>query len=245
MIYIVANWKLNGNIDFSKNYGKKLDQFLSKQSIKDTVKVIVCPPFPFLQPLFLESKEKDFFVGSQDCSAFESGAHTGDVSAEMVRESGAKYSLVGHSECRDKVGMKDKEIRDKIICAWKASIVPILCVGESLKERRLGIEKDFVREQVEKALKSSDNLDKLLIAYEPIWAIGTGKTATIEDIESMHQFIKDIPVLKEKKVPVLYGGSVKPDNAKQILSLPSVHGVLVGGASLDLLAFQRIIEAAL
>jgi len=245
MNYVIANWKLNGTLNFTKRYGEHLNQFLKCRSVSNVATVIICPPFPFLFALSQTCEEKEFFIGAQDCSPFENGPHTGDVSAKMIKDSGASYVIIGHSECRQKTPEEPHNILKKIICAQNAGIKPILCVGESLQERKKGQAVSFVKKQIESALKNCDNLEDILIAYEPVWAIGTGETATLKDIQVMHKEIHSMPLLKGKNIPVLYGGSVNSENTKDIISLAGVQGVLVGGASLKVETFQPIIESVL
>ncbi len=244
MTYIVANWKLHGSQDFVKNYSEILGACLNTAPKEKNITTIICPPFPFLERVALAGVIHGFSAGAQDCSAYESGAHTGDVSASMIKEIGAGYVIIGHSECRQKNPNEHQYISQKILQVQKAGLTPILCVGESLDVHNTGNADSFVLDQLEKALKNYIDLKNILVAYEPIWAIGTGKTATLQDIVYMHRAIKSAPLLKNLNIPILYGGSVKPDNTSEILTLDTVQGVLVGGASLKAETFNFIVKAA-
>lgn len=176
-------------------------------------------------------------MGAQNCHAEESGAHTGEMSAAMLKSVGANYVIVGHSERRAQ-GESDKMVYDKALAASQASMTPIICVGESLKQREGGQASDVVSQQIK---ASVPKIEDYVIAYEPIWAIGTGRTATADDIAKMHQVIRK---LVGAQIRILYGGSVKPKNAKEILSTKNVNGALIGGASLQMDSLAEIARQA-
>lgn len=203
------------------------------------VDIVVCPPAPYL--LLAKEKLKDSPVawGGQDCHSEPKGAYTGDISAPMLRDCGASYVILGHSERRQNHGETNEMIRKKARAAIDIGISPIICIGETEAEREQGYEKKIIENQVINSIPESGDIE---IAYEPIWAIGTGKTAKDEQISEMHSFIRQL--VKDRPLRILYGGSVKAENAAQILSLPNVGGALVGGASLKVEEFTAIVVAA-
>lgn len=229
---IAANWKMNGNL----NWAAKPLEFEALFPFKDRrhFDVLICPPHPYIVPMMKAAHAANLIVGGQDCHAQHSGAHTGEVSAEMLKNVGAGFVIVGHSE-RRAAGEKDDMVRAKAEAAHRATLVPIICVGESLETREAGDAESFVEAQL-KASLPKDATD-VVVAYEPIWAIGTGRTAQVEDIKSMHAHIRNIV---GNSVRILYGGSVKPTNAKDILATPHVNGALIGGASLEMVSLAAI-----
>ncbi len=194
--------------------------------------IILCPPFTLLA----EAGTK-FALGGQDCHAQAQGAHTGDISAAMLKDAGCTYVIVGHSERRQNHGETDASVHAKAGAALTAGLTPIVCVGETLEQRKSGRAEAVVAQQIRESAPQGE----FILAYEPIWAIGTGETASEADIAAMHRHIK---TLLPANTPVLYGGSVKASNAKEILYIPGVDGVLVGGASLKAEEFCAIIDAA-
>ena len=245
---IAGNWKMNGLLA-ARNEIEKLAKLL-KEKGKPDCDVLLCPPFTLLFPAVKYVADTPIALGAQDIHWQESGAHTGDISAPMVKEAGCSYVIVGHSERRSGHGAhseRSQAIAEKAKIALANDISPIICVGESLDERDAGKAKAHVLDQIKKSLPRVVPVEKVSIAYEPIWAIGTGVTARAEDIAEMHGFIREY--LNERlgedggKVRILYGGSVHPDNAKEILGLENVNGVLVGGASLRAEDFYAIIKA--
>lgn len=202
------------------------------------IDVLICPPFPFIRELFTSAGGRSIFVGGQDCHANEKGAHTGEVSAEMLADCGASFVILGHSE-RRAAGETDVDILDKAKAAQRAGIIPIICVGETLDQREAGHAEMVVQSQIDGSVP--EGLTDYVIAYEPVWAIGTGKVAGIEDIKAMHAHIRS---LSGNTVRILYGGSVKPSNAADILGVPNVDGALVGGASLYMADLAAIAKAA-
>lgn len=210
--------------------------------------VIIAPPFTHLEKLSnLCRNISDCHIAAQDCSAHEKGAFTGEVSAAMVKSAGAEYVIIGHSERRSFHNENDHLLLHKINSARAEGLIPIFCCGETLAERESGRHFDVVGDQIEQVVFKADNVIRgnLIIAYEPVWAIGTGKTATAQQAGEIHQFIKGL--LNKAglpDVPVLYGGSCNPANAKELFATPGIDGGLIGGASLKAGDFLEIIEAA-
>lgn len=234
---IAGNWKMNG-LSSSVEDVEKLIGLLSGAAPDDR-EVLICPPATLVGLFATEFSDEGIAIGGQDCHAKPHGAHTGDVSAEMLADAGAAYVIVGHSERRADHGESDAIVRAKAQGAQRAGLTPIICVGETEAERRSGREKEIVGAQLAGSIPPDGG--DYVIAYEPVWAIGTGLTPTADDIAAMHAFIR---TKIREGVRILYGGSVKPSNAKEILSIANVHGALVGGASLKAEDFHAIIEAA-
>ncbi|MBQ9790039.1 MAG: triose-phosphate isomerase [Clostridia bacterium] len=204
--------------------------------------VVICPPDYVLDNFAsVIHKKKNCFVGAQDSAIERDGSMTGELSATMIKSTGAKYVILGHSERRNKLGETSGEVNKKVKLAVEAGLVPIVCVGEKLEETKK--RKSVILNQLKESLKGVD-ISKIIIAYEPIWAIGTGKTCDVKDIQFVHQYIKSKLSTKNNFEPVIvYGGSVKPSNAGEILSLECVDGVLVGGSSLDPYEFYKIVKS--
>ncbi len=205
----------------------------ANEGILDRCDFVVCPPFLYLDTV--KSKCKAAFLGAQDCSEKANGAFTGDISAAMLKDVGAKYVILGHSERRQYHGEGDDLVALKAQAANGQGLITIICVGETESERERGQQNEIVSRQLEHSIPPGANAENTVIAYEPVWAIGTGKTATADDIRDMHAFIRGR--LSEKfsdgaQMRVLYGGSVKPSNAAEIFGVPNVDGALIGGASL-------------
>ena len=242
--YIVGNWKMNGTRAMLSE-ARAIDRAAQRYM---KVEVALAPPFTLIHAVHREAEQ--IGVGAQDCHAEPDGAHTGDVSATMAADSGAKFVVLGHSERRGDHGENDALIAAKVAAALEAGLRIILCCGESEATRDAGKAEQFVLDQLRAGLpKLDDAAERVTVAYEPIWAIGTGRTAEADDIAAMHRAIHDLLVETYGKeqasgVRILYGGSVKPDNAREILSLPHVGGALVGGASLSAESFLGIVVAA-
>ncbi len=235
---IIANFKMNKTLDECVNYVKVFSKF----AVPNGRTAVLCPP-AFAIPLYACELEKNkmCFVGSQNSAFAENGAMTGELSATMIKSAGAKYVILGHSERRNILGETDDVINKKAKLAIEAGLVPIVCIGEKLEE--ISKKKTVLSNQIKKSLEGVD-LDQVIIAYEPIWAIGTGKTCEASDISFVHQYIKSKFKTKNGNDPVVvYGGSVKASNASEILKTPGVDGVLVGGASLDPNEFLKIVKA--
>ena len=242
---VVGNWKMNGGLDANEALLKSLAD--AKESLVG-VDVAICVPFPYLfQPAML-LEETPIVWGAQNVSEHMSGAYTGEVSAAMLQEFSCKYVLVGHSERRTIYGENDEIVARKFIAAQKAGIVPILCVGETLVEREANATEAVIGRQLDKVIELAGiaALENSVLAYEPVWAIGTGKTASAEQAQAVHQFIRNRIASHDSslaaKLLILYGGSVKAANAAQLMIMPDVDGGLIGGASLiaeDFLAICR------
>lgn len=242
--YIVGNWKMNGTRAMLSE-ARAIDR-AAQRLMK--VEVAIAPPFTLLHAVHREAEQ--IGVGAQDCHHAEGGAHTGDISAAMCADAGAKFVILGHSERRGDHGESDGCVQQKVGVALEAGLRVILCCGESENIRDSGQAIAFVTKQLRASLPSIDDAaEKLTIAYEPIWAIGTGKTATPEDVSEMHVAIRALMVelFGEEhgcQIRILYGGSVKAENARELLSADEVGGALVGGASLTADSFMGIAAAA-
>ena len=238
--YIVGNWKMNG----TQAALKEATAIAAIAAAHADVDVALCPPFTLIAPM--KSAAPGLPVGGQDCHNALSGAYTGSISADMLVEAGASLVIVGHSERREGLGETSEQIRSKTEAALTAGLQVIICVGEPLSIRESGKAIDFVIEQLGKSLPYAlvAHPTRIAIAYEPIWAIGTGLTPTLEDIAAMHSAIRAVLGDVADKVRILYGGSVNAENAREILALDDVDGALVGGASLTAAKFGPIIEAA-
>ena len=237
---VIANWKMNGDLAF-------LEALASSLPLLSNVQTVIAPPAVYALRL-AELAQGVFEVGLQDVGSHESGPHTGEVSAAMARDLGASVVLVGHSERRSEHAEDDKIVAAKCEQIIAAGLMPVICVGETLVERKSGNAIDRVRAQVTSQKHCLRNAKEVAIAYEPIWAIGTGKSATVTEAVQMHQAIRG--VLKEivpaaaPGISILYGGSVNAVNAPELFAYPEIQGVLVGGASLDTQQFAAIIRAA-
>ena len=243
-----ANWKMNLTYQQAE---KLLDDVLgAKINLTKNQLTIFAVPFPYL---ILGNSEvagsENYFVAAQNCYDKKSGAYTGEISVEMLESIGIKYCVLGHSERREYFGESNKMLADKINLCLQYEISPIFCCGEPLPVREQNGQNEYVRVQLEESLfhLKADDLKKIIIAYEPIWAIGTGKTATTEQAQEMHQYIRSVLAEKYGKVAdqisILYGGSVKANNAVELFACPDVDGGLVGGASLVADDFIQIIQA--
>lgn len=229
---IAANWKMNGGPGWADKV-----RDLGELTRDATAERLICPPHPLIHALTQAAEGSGIAIGAQDCAAFEAGAHTGETDAVLIAALGARYVILGHSE-RRAGGETSEVVKNKAVMAVSAGLRPIICVGESLEQREAGEAATIVSSQLQNSLPDDGQYD---IAYEPIWAIGTGRTATPDDIAQMHAIIR-------KRVGegprILYGGSVNPANAKDILATDEVGGALVGGASLDMDSFSQIVLAS-
>jgi triosephosphate isomerase len=246
---IAGNWKMNNDLTESQNLITHLSNGLRNE--KYNCDVIICPPFTSLSEASSLIKETGIKLGAQNLYFEDSGAFTGEISAKMLKSVGCEYVIIGHSERRTIFKETDDIINKKIKKALEHNLKPIFCVGETLDEREKGITMDVVKKQVEEGLKniSDENLSSIIAAYEPVWAIGTGRNATPEQVQEVHSFIRKLigELFSSKAAEDLviqYGGSVKPDNAKELLSQPDIDGALVGGACLKADSFIGIIKAA-
>lgn len=215
--------------------------------LRNKADILVCPPFINMEGVQFECEEAEISVGAQDCSEHDNGAYTGQISASMIAEAQCEYVILGHSERRSYLNEGDELISQKAIKGHNNDLKTIICVGESEAERDSGKHEDVVGAQLETSVPDCTTAENTVIAYEPVWAIGTGKTASTDDIRAMHAFIR--AKLQKRfgdggKIRILYGGSVKPDNAAEIFAVPNVNGALIGGASLKADDFLEIIRAA-
>lgn len=243
--FIVGNWKMNG-LSAGLEEGVALARAL-EQAPAGGARVALCPPATLILALARRLAGTPVEVGAQDCRPEASGAFTGDISAEMLRDAGARLVILGHSERRAGHGETDADIAAKAEAALRAGLEPIVCVGESLEQRRAGQALEVVRAQVLGSLPAALDAAAFSVAYEPIWAIGSGLTPSIAEIEAVHAEIRGALVgafANGARVPILYGGSVKPANAAEILRAAEVGGALVGGASLKCEDFLPIVRAA-
>ena len=227
---IAANWKMHGDLSWT---GKPSDfDSIYPSTDRTHLDVLICPP-----AVLLASMSDGVLLAGQDCHAAVSGAHTGDVSAEMLKDAGAQYVIVGHSE-RRAGGDTDVDVHAKAEAATRAGLIPIICVGETENQRDSGEAARVVSDQIK---ASVPDITDYVIAYEPVWAIGTGKTATPVDVDDMHNIIRE---QVGPSIRLLYGGSVKPANAESLLALKNVNGALIGGAGLDMESLAAIARAA-
>ncbi|HKX08608.1 MAG TPA: triose-phosphate isomerase [Stellaceae bacterium] len=242
---VAGNWKMNG----LKADGLALARALVARAAAGDppdCTLAVCPPATLLIPIGDTLRGSGIALGAQDCDAEPKGAHTGDISAAMLKDAGCIYVIVGHSERRADHGEADAVVRAKASAAHAAGLLPILCVGETLTERDAGETLAVVKRQIEASVPEGLKAGQIVIAYEPVWAIGTGRTATAVQVAEVHAHLRSLLRVRVKdaaEVPILYGGSVKPGNALELLSVANVDGALVGGASLDAADFWAIAQA--
>jgi triosephosphate isomerase len=242
---VAGNWKMNG----LKAGLAELDAICAGYSKALAAKAdfLICPPATLIAEAAKRASGTGVFIGGQDCHPKASGAHTGDVSAEMLKDSGGSYVIVGHSERRTDHGEGDAAVRAKAEAAWQAGLVAIVCVGERKEQREAGDAVSVVRAQLNGSIPDGADAVKLVVAYEPVWAIGTGLTPTVHDVAEMHAAIRT--ALRARfggaggDTRILYGGSVKPENAKQLIIQNDVDGALIGGASLKAKDYLGIASA--
>jgi triosephosphate isomerase len=242
---IAGNWKMNGDTHFAAALAGALADLVADAG-EQGVDMLVCPPAVLIPAARGALGIGDIHLGGQDCHTAGSGAHTGDVSAAMLRDAGCGFVIVGHSERRADHGESDDLVRAKAAAAQSEGLVPIVCVGETLEERDAGRAVEIVTGQVTGSVPEGSSASTLVVAYEPVWAIGTGRTPTNEDIAEVHDAIRATLqglVSEADEVRILYGGSVKPENASEILAVSNVNGALVGGASLKASDFWAIAQA--
>ena len=243
---VAGNWKLHGSRQFATDLLGQVAAGLPNAGVE----VVILPPLPYLGELVEDFGETGLVFGAQDVSSNEKGAYTGEVCAAMLHEVGARYGLVGHSERRQYHNESSELVARKFAAALHAGLVPVLCVGETLEQREAGQTEAVIAGQLAPvlALVGGEGFANAVVAYEPVWAIGTGKTASKEQAQQVHAFIRGevarIDARIADSLPILYGGSVKPDNAGELFAQPDVDGGLVGGASLVAADFLAIAEAA-
>jgi len=236
---VAGNWKMNGLLDEAMAY---IDA-LGENPAPEKVEIAIMPPFTLLHPMGERLGRKGIRLGAQSVFYEEKGAFTGSISPLMLRDAGCHYVILGHSERRDIQHEANEVILKKLKASWKAGLEPILCIGEHLDEREAGKTNEVLRDQLS-ILDGTDPAAPLTVAYEPVWAIGTGVTPTLEQVEETHAFVHEELKRYGRTCRVLYGGSVKPSNAEDLMSCVGVNGALVGGASLDPRSFMDIVEAA-
>ena len=235
---VAGNWKMNGRPADGLALARGVAERAREPHRCD---LLVCPPFTLLAAVGEALSGSGVALGGQDCHSAPSGAFTGCISAEMLKDAGCSHAIVGHSERRHTCGETDADVRAKTLAAWRAGLVAIVCVGETRAEREAGRALEIVGAQLAGSLPDEASADKLVVAYEPVWAIGTGLTPTTDDIAEIHAAIRrHLP----EGTRILYGGSVNPKNAAEILALAEVDGALVGGASLKADDFWAIAQAA-
>ncbi len=244
---VAANWKMNGSIQSNQSLLNALKQGMSKIL---NAEVAICPPFVYLQHAKELLQDTAITWGAQNLSHEAPGAFTGEIAANMLLDFNCKYVIVGHSERRNLYGESDELVAKKFKCAQSVGLIPIFCVGELLAEREMGKTEQVVQRQLEAVihLQGITALEQAVIAYEPVWAIGTGKTATPEQAQAVHAFIRQHLAQQDAKiaakVQILYGGSVKGSNAGELFAMPDIDGGLIGGASLKADEFLTICQAA-
>ena len=247
---VAGNWKMNKTLEEGKILASEIMSMVADE-VKGNAKVIFCTPFPYLLTIKNQlGNNSRISVGAQNCNENESGAYTGEVSAPMLKSMGIPYVILGHSERRQYYGEDEKLLAKKVDVALKNELIPIFCCGEPLDVREKGEHEALVKKQVEESLFHLDetSIRRVVIAYEPVWAIGTGKTATSQQAQDMHAVIRKLLASKygldvANEIPILYGGSVNAANAKELFSCADVDGGLVGGASLKSREFTEIIKA--
>lgn len=249
---IAANWKMNKTVKEANSFIKEFKKLVKDY---DTAEIVLCAPFTGLQAVSRELAGTKIKLGAQNMYLWDSGAYTGEVSALMLREIGCEYVILGHSERRSFFSEDDALINKKIIDALKHSLCPILCVGENLEQRKNGQTMKILESQLKNCLRDVDDeqMLKIVTAYEPVWAISRGdpnhKAANKEDAEDGHKFIRSVlsDLFEDKTVKsvrIIYGGSMKPENARELLAMPDIDGGLVGNASLDAKSFAEIVKCA-
>jgi triosephosphate isomerase len=238
---IAGNWKMNG---LKASMAEFEAMVAGAGSVGTKADLLVCPPATLLAALAGKARGSKMTVGAQDCHPKPSGAHTGDISAEMLADAGASAVIVGHSERRADHGETDALVRQKAEAAWRAGLVAIVCIGETQDHRDAGQTLQICGGQLAGSLPDGATSANTVMAYEPVWAIGTGRTPTAADVEQVHGFIRDRLTERFRaeggRMRILYGGSVKPSNAAELMAVPNVNGALVGGASLKAADFLAI-----
>lgn len=250
-IIIAGNWKMNKDLAEAKSFVEYVGKRLKEKNLEG-IRAIVAPAFPFLGLLIKDYAESALKLCAQDVSMHEKGAFTGEVSAAMLSSISLPYCIIGHSERRSYHAEDDVLIREKMLALHAKGITPILCIGESLEERESGATQEVIVNQLEGCLEgvSIYSAQELIIAYEPVWAIGTGRTASGEQAQEAHALIRRwlsgrySPQLSEK-ISILYGGSMKPENIEGLIGKPDIDGGLIGGASLEEESFLRMIDSAI
>lgn len=240
---VAGNWKMNHTPSQTRKF---MEEFLKFITGKEKAEILICPPYTSLYIVNEFRKNTKIKLGAQDVHWEEEGAYTGKISCNMLIDSGCEYVIIGHSEQRTYFYETDETVNRKLRKAIEKGLIPIVCVGETLNQRDANQHKEVVRNQILNGFKNINDIKNTVIAYEPVWAIGTGRNATPEQAQEMQHFIREIirelyGKDKAEEIRILYGGSLKPDNAKEIFSQPDIDGGLVGGASLKPESFYNII----
>jgi len=229
---IIANWKMNCTRSTGLEIARTIGNYSGNHNI------VVCPPFTLLFPL--AEAVKSLKLGGQDCSSHEKGAHTGEISAAQLKDAGCSYVILGHSERRRDLNEQSELIREKAARALESRLIPIICVGETAEEKKRGFALEIIGEQLLGSIPTNASPGSAIIAYEPVWSIGTGIVPKDEEISQVAEFITHAT----KSIPVIYGGSVNGDNASDLLKIKNISGLLVGGASLNPQEFWKIVNSA-
>ncbi|MDQ0198992.1 triose-phosphate isomerase [Neobacillus ginsengisoli] len=244
---IAGNWKMNKTLSEAKSFAEEVKSLVPAQEKMESV---ICAPALFLQSLVETVKGTDVKIGAQNMHFEENGAFTGEISPNALADLGVQYVIIGHSERREMFNETDESVNKKTVAAFKYNLTPIVCCGETLEQRENGETMNLVGSQIEKALKglSETQVNQTVIAYEPIWAIGTGKSSTAEDANEVCAHIRQVVAKQFSEevaaaVRIQYGGSVKPGNIKEYMAQPDIDGALVGGASLEAQSFLQLLEA--
>ncbi len=245
---IAGNWKMNKTVQESIDVAVGLKRKFYTFAEAD---IVICPPFTALSKVSDEILDSSIMLGAQDIYWEEKGAFTGEISPGMLKDAGCRYVIVGHSERRHVLGETDEDVNKKLKAVLKHGMVPIMCIGEKLEERDSGMTLEVLEKQLTRGLRDiiKDDMLRIIIAYEPVWAIGTGRTATPQQAQEAHKFIRDLIGRTysgdvSSKIRIQYGGSVKPENIAQLMAQEDVDGALVGGASLDVNSFTEIVQKA-
>jgi len=245
---IAGNWKMNNTVQESIDVAVGLKRKFYTFAEAD---IVICPPFTALSKVSDEILDSSIMLGSQDIYWEEKGAFTGEIAPGMLKDAGCRYVIVGHSERRHIFGETDEDVNKKLKAALKHGMVPIMCIGEKLEERDNGMMLEVLEKQLTRGLRdiAKDDMVRIIIAYEPVWAIGTGRTATSQQAQEAHKFIREFigrvyDNEASSKIRIQYGGSVKPENIAQLMAQEDVDGALVGGASLDVNSFTEIVQKA-
>ncbi|MDR6999503.1 triose-phosphate isomerase [Neobacillus niacini] len=244
---IAGNWKMHKTLSEAKSFAEEVKTLVPAQ---DKIESVICAPALFLQSLVEAVKGSDVKIGAQNMHFEESGAFTGEISPKALADLGVQYVIIGHSERREMFNETDESVNKKVLAAFNYNLTPIVCCGETLEQRENGETMNLVGGQIEKALAglTDDQVKQTIIAYEPIWAIGTGKSSTSEDANEVCAHIRQVIVKQFSEdvanaVRIQYGGSVKPGNIKEYMAQPDIDGALVGGASLEVQSFLQLLEA--